>query len=92
MVARRKKQCYSMKVLGRVVPIPTASLHAHGPDCRVGHYLTRSWVHKNVRKSKCMCAKQFPSAHQDAVKGTKVARYMLKTMKMRDLRAVHASS
>ena len=41
----------------------------------------------NVRKSKCGCAKQFPSAHQDAVKGIKVARYMLKTMKMRDLRA-----
>jgi hypothetical protein len=40
-----------------------------------------------VRKSKCGCAKQFPSAHQDAVKGTKVARYMLKTMKIRDLRA-----
>jgi hypothetical protein len=34
----------------------------------------------NVRKLKYMCAKQFPSV---AVKGTKVARYMLKTMKIR---------
>jgi hypothetical protein len=38
-------------------------------------------------RSACRCAKQFPSAHHDAVKGTKVAKYMLKTMKIRDLRA-----
>lgn len=38
----------------------------------------------NVRKLKCTCAKQFPSAHQDTVKGTKVTRYVLETMKIRD--------
>jgi hypothetical protein len=32
-------------------------------------------------------AENSSQAHQDAVRGTKVARYMLKTMKIRDLRA-----
>ena len=49
-------------------------------DCRVGHKILSAQKLEN----RCAGAQNSSQVHQDAVKGTKVARYMLKTMKMRD--------
>ena len=58
-----------------------ATLQLVGQTAELGTF-RRDLGCTNDRKSKSRCAKQFPSVCQDAVKDTKVARYMLKTLKI----------